>query len=68
MAQTGAHLEGVFNQGTASVSASDSIVRNTDIEQAKDDAMTHVAGKSNLHPPYTKPLQFRRSIDGQSTR
>ena len=38
LAQTGSHLQGDFNLGTTTISASDSIVRETDVEEAKKDA------------------------------
>ena len=38
LAQTGSHLQGDFNLGTTTVSASDSVIRDTDIEEAKKDA------------------------------
>lgn len=38
LAQTGSHLSGGFNIGTANVSSSDSIVRKVDMEQAREDA------------------------------
>jgi len=38
LAQTGRHLGGVFNLGTANVSSADKIIRKVDIEQVKADA------------------------------
>ena len=38
LSQTGRHLQGAFNVGTANVSAADGVIREADIEQAKEDA------------------------------
>ena len=38
LSQTGRHLRGSFNVGTANVSSADSVVREADIEKAKEDA------------------------------
>ena len=38
LAQTGRHLQGNFNVGTANVGSSDGIVRESDIEQVREDA------------------------------
>jgi len=38
LAQTGMHLEGIFNVGTTNVSASDNIITQHDVEKAKEDA------------------------------
>ena len=62
LAQTGAHLAGNFNLGTASVSASDRQVRASDIEQAKEDA------KRKLLPDdrtYIHHIQNPFNLDGQ---
>ena len=62
LAQTGAHLEGVFNQGTASVSAPNSIVRTADIEQAKDDAKRRMLPEDRT---YIHHIQNPFNLDGQ---
>ncbi|MGC6454906.1 MAG: cell division protein FtsA [Coraliomargaritaceae bacterium] len=38
LAQTGAHLQGVFNVGVTSVRSANGVVEKSDIEQAKEDA------------------------------
>ncbi|MGB0744544.1 MAG: cell division protein FtsA [Opitutales bacterium] len=62
LAQTGSHLQGSFNVGTTNVSSSDNIIRQTDIEQAKEDA------KRRKLPPsrtYIHHIQNPFAIDGQ---
>ncbi len=38
LAQTGRHLDGAFNVGTATVGSSDGVIRGADMERAKEDA------------------------------
>lgn len=62
LAQTGSHLEGNFNVGTTNVSSSDNIVREIDIDQAKQDA------KRRKLPPartYIHHIQNPFALDGQ---
>jgi cell division protein FtsA len=62
LAQTGHHLRGNFNLGTTNVSASDGVVRATDIEQAKEDARRRKLPDSRT---YIHHIQNPFSIDGQ---
>lgn len=62
LAQTGSHLQGNFNVGTSNVSSSDNIVREIDINQAKEDA------KRRKLPPgrtYIHHIQNPFALDGQ---
>lgn len=62
LAQTGSHLLGSYHTGTANVSSSDNIVREIDIEQAKEDA------KRRKLPPertYIHHIQNPFTVDGQ---
>ncbi|MFQ3224444.1 MAG: cell division protein FtsA [Lentimonas sp.] len=62
LAQTGSHLRGNFNVGTTNVGSSDSIVRSSDIEQAKEDAKRR---KLTEVRTYIHHIQNPFSIDGQ---
>ncbi|MEO0511009.1 MAG: cell division protein FtsA [Verrucomicrobiota bacterium] len=62
LAQTGSHLEGNFNVGTANVSSSDNVVHQTDIDQAKDDAKRRKLPKGRT---YIHHIQNPFSLDGQ---
>lgn len=62
LAQTGSHLQGDFNLGTANVSSSDNIISEVDMEQAKEDA------KRRKLPPnrtYIHHIQNPYVINGQ---
>jgi len=62
LAQTGSHLQGSFNVGSTSVSSPDNIVREMDIEQAKQDA------KRRKLPPdrtYIHHIQNPFALDGR---
>jgi len=62
LAQTGSHLQGTFSVGTTNVSSPDNIVREIDIEQAKEDAKRRKlpVGRTYLHH-----IQNPFSLDGQ---
>jgi cell division protein FtsA len=62
LAQTGSHLRGNFNLGTSNVGSSDSIIRATDIEQAKADAKRRKLTDSRT---YIHHIQNPFSIDGK---
>lgn len=62
LAQTGSHLTGDFNLGTTTVSASDSIIRETDIEEAKKDAKRRRLEDSRT---YIHHIQNPFLVDGQ---
>ena len=73
LAQTGRHLMGDFNVGSANVSSSDGVVRAVDIEAAKEDAKrrTLPRGRTYIHHiqnPFTldeRPLENPRSREGK---
>lgn len=62
LAQTGVHLRGAFNLGTANVSASDGVVREVDIDQAKEDAKRRNLPESRT---YIHHIQNPFSLDGR---
>jgi len=62
LAQTGSHLQGDFNLGTTTVSASDSIIRTADIEEAKKDAKRRRLENTRT---YIHHIQNPFLIDGQ---
>lgn len=62
LAQTGSHLQGDFNLGTTTVSASDSVVRTADIEEAKKDAKRRRLENSRT---YIHHIQNPFRIDGR---
>lgn len=62
LAQTGSHLKGDLNLGTTTVSAPDSIIRDTDIEEAKKDAKRRRLEDSRT---YIHHIQNPFLIDGQ---
>lgn len=62
LAQTGSHLEGNFNVGTTNVSSSDNIVREIDIEQAKEDAKRRKLPEKRT---YIHHIQNPFALDGQ---
>ncbi|MGB0415982.1 MAG: cell division protein FtsA [Coraliomargarita sp.] len=62
LAQTGSHLRGAFNLGTANVSASDGVVREIDIDQAKEDAKRRNLPESRT---YIHHIQNPFSLDGR---
>ncbi|ADE56089.1 cell division protein FtsA [Coraliomargarita akajimensis] len=62
LAQTGSHLRGGFNVGTSNIVASDGVVSQMDIDQAKEDA------KRRSLPPnrtYIHHIQNPFSLDGR---
>lgn len=62
LAQTGSHLMGSFNVGATNVSASDGVIRQSDIQTAKEDA------KRKKLPPsrtYIHHIQNPFSVDGR---
>ncbi len=62
LSQTGSHLQGAFNVGTANVGASDGIVRMADMEQAKQDAKRRGLPNSRT---YIHHIQNPFSLDGR---
>lgn len=62
LAQTGSHLQGDFNIGTTTVSASDSVVQTVDIEEAKKDAKRRRLEDSRT---YIHHIQNPFLVDGQ---
>lgn len=62
LAQTGVHLKGSFNVGTANVGSSDRIVRASDVEQAKEDAKRRKLPSSRT---YIHHIQNPFSVDGR---
>ena len=62
LAQTGSHLKGDFNLGTTTVSAADSVIRDTDIEEAKKDAKRRRLEDSRT---YIHHIQNPFLVDGQ---
>ena len=62
IAQTGSHIAGNFNLGTANVSSSDGVVQQIDIEQAKEDAKRR---KLPHHRTYIHHIQNPFHLDGQ---
>jgi cell division protein FtsA len=61
LAQTGSHLQGSFNIGSTNVTSSDNIVRENDVDQAKQDA------KRRKLPPdrtYIHHIQNPFALDG----
>jgi len=62
LAQTGSHLEGNFNVGTTNVSSSDNIVREIDIEQAKQDAKRRKLPQKRT---FIHHIQNPFALDGQ---
>ncbi len=62
LAQTGSHLQGNFNVGTTNVSSPDGIVRNIDIDQAKQDAKRRKLPNSRT---YIHHIQNPFSLDGR---
>ncbi|MFU8848134.1 MAG: cell division protein FtsA [Opitutales bacterium] len=63
LAQTGSHLTGSYHIGTANVSSSDNIVREIDIEQAKEDAKRR---KLPLERTYIHHIQNPFTLDGRT--
>lgn len=61
LSQTGQHLQGDFNVGTANVSSSDGVVRQVDIDQAKSDAKRR---KLPVSRTYIHHIQNPFSLDG----
>ena len=62
LAQTGMHLKGIFNVGTANVSSSDGIISKSDIDQAKEDAKRPRLPEGRV---FINHIQNPFSIDGQ---
>ncbi len=62
LAQTGSHLQGDFNLGTTTVSSSDSVIREADIEEAKKDAKRRRLEDSRT---YIHHIQNPFLVDGQ---
>ncbi|MFP4070080.1 MAG: cell division protein FtsA [Opitutales bacterium] len=62
LAQTGRHLEGAFNVGTANVSSADGVIRRVDIEQAKEDARRRKLPRQRT---YIHHIQNPFSVDGR---
>ncbi|MFT5351223.1 MAG: cell division protein FtsA [Zhongshania aliphaticivorans] len=62
LAQTGSHLQGDFNLGTTTVSASDSVIRAADIEEAKKDAKRRRLEDTRT---YIHHIQNPFLVDGQ---
>jgi cell division protein FtsA len=62
LAQTGGHLEGQFNVGTANVSSADNVIRQVDIDQVKEDAKRR---KLPANRTYIHHIQNTFSIDGR---
>ena len=62
ISQTGSHLEGNFNVGTANVSSSDGVIKQIDIDQAKEDAKRRQLPSSRT---YIHHIQNPFSVDGQ---
>lgn len=63
LAQTGSHLAGNFNLGSANVSSSDGVVSWTDIEAAKDDAKRRTLPRDRT---YIHHIQNPFVLDGRS--
>ena len=61
LAQTGMHLEGIFNVGTTNVSASDNIITQYDLEKAKEDARRPQLTEGRH---YINHIQNPFSVDG----
>jgi cell division protein FtsA len=62
LAQTGRHLIGNFNVGGCSISASDGIVRSSDIDAAKEDAKRRTLPRDRT---YIHHIQNPFSLDGR---
>ena len=62
LAQTGSHLQGDFNIGTTTVSSSDSVIHEADIEEAKKDAKRRRLEDSRT---YIHHIQNPFRVDGQ---
>lgn len=62
LSQTGSHLQGNFNVGTANVSSSDGAIRRIDIDQAKQDAKRRTLPNNRT---YIHHIQNPFSIDGR---
>ncbi len=62
LAQTGRHLQGAFNVGTANVSSADGIIRQVDVDQAKEDARRR---KLHSRRTYIHHIQNPFSVDGR---
>ncbi len=62
IAQTGSHIAGNFNLGTANVSSSDGVVQQIDIDQAKEDAKRR---KLPQHRTYIHHIQNPFHLDGK---
>lgn len=62
LSQTGSHLQGNFNVGTANVSSADGIIRRIDLDQAKQDAKRRTLPNSRT---YIHHIQNPFSIDGR---
>jgi cell division protein FtsA len=62
LSQTGSHLQGNFNVGTANVSSADGIIRGLDLDQAKQDAKRRTLPNSRT---YIHHIQNPFSIDGR---
>lgn len=63
LAQTGSHLQGNFSVGTTNVSSPDNIVRQVDIDQAKEDAKRRKLPQDRT---YIHHIQNPFSIDGHA--
>ena len=62
LAQTGGHLMGNFNLGSANVSSSDGVVSRVDIEAAKDDAKRRTLPRDRT---YIHHIQNPFALDGR---
>ena len=62
LAQTGSHLKGDFNLGTTTVSASNSVIRDIDIQEAKKDAKRRRLEDTRT---YIHHIQNPFLVDGQ---
>lgn len=62
LSQTGSHLQGNFNVGTANVSSSDGVIRRIDVDQAKQDAKRRTLPNNRT---YIHHIQNPFSIDGR---
>jgi cell division protein FtsA len=64
LAQTGMHLKGIFNVGTANVSSSDGLISKSDIERAKEDAKRPRLPEGRV---FINHIQNPFSVDGVKT-
>jgi cell division protein FtsA len=62
LAQTGSHLRGMFNLGATNVSASDGVIRELDVDKAKEDAKRKKLPEGRT---YIHHIQNPFSVDGR---